>query len=250
MKYPATFTEEDGGFVVTFRDIPEAITQGDDEAEALTMAKDVLVSAMEVYFDEKRQVPAPSAPQPGDRLIALPASIAVKVLLLNEMLAQQVAPSELARRMDTTRQEINRLIDLGHTSRIDRIEDAMSALGTELAITLAKQINPPAAYVPVYDNKTTTFLHKLSKALKANTPLVGRKNAGKITIQNTAPPRDTAVVEAWLVRESDGELRFYFQDGVDDAEGFDYLSFADVQAAWVNSNQEFAATAGEILGQA
>lgn len=77
MKYSATFTEEDGGYVVTFRDIPEAITQGDDEVEALAMSKDVLISAMEVYFDDKRQVPAPSAAQPGDRLITLPASIAV-----------------------------------------------------------------------------------------------------------------------------------------------------------------------------
>lgn len=136
MKYPATFTEEDGGYVVTFRDIPEAITQGDDEADALAMAKDVLIAAMEVYFDEKRQVPTPSAAQRGDRLITLPASIAVKVLLLNEMLAQQVIPSELARRMDTTRQEVNRLIDLKHTTKIDRIEDAMSALGKELELSV------------------------------------------------------------------------------------------------------------------
>lgn len=137
MKYPATFTPDTGGFVVTFRDIPEAITQGDDEAEALAMAKDVLIASMEVYFDEKRQVPAPSAPQPGERLVPLPASIAVKVLLLNQMLEQNVIPSELARRMDTTRQEVNRLIDLTHTTRIDRIEDAMAALGRELELSVA-----------------------------------------------------------------------------------------------------------------
>jgi antitoxin HicB len=137
MKYPATFTSEDGGFVVTFRDIPEAITQGDDEAEALAMAKDVLIASMEVYFDEKRPVPAPSAPRAGDRLVTLPASIAVKVLLLNQMLDQNVIPSELARRMATTRQEVNRLIDLKHTTRIDRIEDAMAALGRELELSVA-----------------------------------------------------------------------------------------------------------------
>lgn len=137
MKYPATFTPDTGGFVVTFRDIPEAITQGDDEADAMDMAKDVLISAMEIYFDEKRQVPAPSALQPGERLVPLPASIAVKVLLLNQMLEQNVIPSELARRMDTTRQEVNRLIDLKHTTRIDRIEDAMAALGRELELSVA-----------------------------------------------------------------------------------------------------------------
>ncbi len=136
MKYPACFAPETGGFVVTFRDIPEAVTQGDDVEEALAMAKDVLLASMEVYFDEKRQVPPPSAALPGERLIPLPASIAVKVLLLNEMLAQAVIPAELARRMATTRQEVNRLIDLAHTTRIDRIEDAMTALGRDLQLTV------------------------------------------------------------------------------------------------------------------
>ncbi|MES2075283.1 MAG: type II toxin-antitoxin system HicB family antitoxin [Pseudomonadota bacterium] len=136
MKYPACFTPETGGFVVTFRDIPEAVTQGDDAGEAFAMAKDVLLASMEVYFDEKRQVPPPSPALPGERLIPLPASIAVKVLLLNEMLAQAVIPAELARRMVTTRQEVNRLIDLTHTTRIDRIEDAMTALGRDLQLTV------------------------------------------------------------------------------------------------------------------
>jgi antitoxin HicB len=133
MKYPAIFTPaEEGGFVVTFRDIPEAITQGDDEAEALFMARDVLREAMGVYFDEKRAVPAPSKPQKGERLIDLPLSVAAKVHLLNAMLAQDVAPSELARRLGTTRQEVNRLTDLEHATKIDRIAEAMSAMGREL----------------------------------------------------------------------------------------------------------------------
>jgi antitoxin HicB len=137
MKYPAIFEPDTGGFVVTFRDIPEAITQGDDEAEAVDMAKDALLLSMDFYFEQKRQVPLPSKPMPGERLIPLPASVAVKVLLLNQMLEQNVIPSELARRMNTTRQEVNRLIDLKHTTRIDRVEEAMKALGRELKLSVA-----------------------------------------------------------------------------------------------------------------
>ncbi|WP_374359371.1 type II toxin-antitoxin system HicB family antitoxin [Pseudoduganella danionis] len=136
MKYPASFKKEDGGITVTFRDIPEAITQGDNEADALFMAKDALLESMSVYFDEKRTVPPPSAAKRGERLIPLPASVAAKVLLLNEMLAQEVIAAELARRMDTTRQEVNRLIDLSHTTKIDRIEDAMAALGKQLELSV------------------------------------------------------------------------------------------------------------------
>lgn len=138
MKYPAIFTPADeGGFVVTYRDIPEAITQGDDDAEALFMARDVLREAMGVYFDEKRAVPMPSKAQKGERLIDLPLSVAAKVLLLNAMLTQDITPSELARRLDTTRQEVNRLTDLAHATKIDRIGEAMAALGKELDLVVA-----------------------------------------------------------------------------------------------------------------
>jgi antitoxin HicB len=137
MKYPATFTPADeGGFVIEFRDIPEAITQGDDEAEALHMAADVLLTCMEIYFDDRRAVPMPSAPQEGERMIPLPLSAASKVLLLNEMLAQDVRPSELARRLDTSKQDVNRLTDLKHPTKIDRIGEAMAALGRELDLVV------------------------------------------------------------------------------------------------------------------
>ncbi|GAB7125537.1 type II toxin-antitoxin system antitoxin HicB [Silvimonas sp. JCM 19000] len=136
MQYPAHFAPGDGGqgFVVTFRDIAEAITQGDDEADALDMAADVLLSAMDFYFDDKRPVPMPSAALPGERLIELPPSAAAKVLLLNEMLAQKVSNSELGRRIGASPQEMNRVIDLKHTTKIDTIWRAMAALGKKLEV--------------------------------------------------------------------------------------------------------------------
>lgn len=136
MQYPANFLPDTGGFVVTFRDIPEAITQGDNEADAMDMAKDVLISSMDFYFDDKRSVPLPSAPLPGERMIALPLSVSAKVLLLNEMIAQKVGPSELARRMGTSPQSINRLIELGHATKIDKVEEAMEALGRHLELAV------------------------------------------------------------------------------------------------------------------
>lgn len=129
MQYPASFTHEEGKIVVRFRDIPEAITQGDDEKDALEMAEDVLISSMDFYFEDGRRVPPPSQALPGERLICLPLSIASKVLLLNEMLAQKVGPSELARRMDSLPQYVNRLIDLHHNTKIDTVAQAMAALG-------------------------------------------------------------------------------------------------------------------------
>lgn len=138
MRYPATFTpQEEGGFTVTFRDIPEAISQGDDMNEASEWAADALATAMEFYFEDGRQVPTPSAPQEGDVLIDLAPSVAAKVLLLNEMLAQKVSQAELARRMHTRPQEIQRVVNLGHATKIDTLAAAFQALGKHLEIRVS-----------------------------------------------------------------------------------------------------------------
>jgi antitoxin HicB len=131
--YPVTLKhDEDGGFVVTFKDIPEAITQGENEAEALAAAREALETALDFYFEDNRPVPLPSKPKRGQHVIELPASLSAKILLLNEMIEQRVRPAELARRLKTTPQEVNRLTDVQHTSRIDGIAAALKALGKRL----------------------------------------------------------------------------------------------------------------------
>jgi len=136
LAYPVILTpdKEDGGFVVTFSDIPEAITQGDTVEEALAMAAEALESAMDFYFGDKRAVPMPSPPKRRQHVVALPISVSAKVLLLNEMIHQQVRPAELARRLRTTPQEVNRLTNLRHATKIDGIAGAMKVLGKTLEI--------------------------------------------------------------------------------------------------------------------
>lgn len=135
MYYPAQFTPvEEGGFVVTFRDLPEAITQGDDKTEAREMAADVLLSTMDFYFDDKRPVPLPSKPQKGEELVELPAAVYAKVLLLNEMLAQGISNVELARRLGTRPQEVQRIINLHHNTKIDTISATLHELGKRLTL--------------------------------------------------------------------------------------------------------------------
>ena len=139
LAYPVTLTPEKGpgGYVVTFRDIPEAITQGETIEEALAMAAEALESAMDFYFDDRRPVPMPSPAKRHQHLVELPASLTAKVLLLNEMIRQQVRPAELARRLGTTPQAVNRLTNLRHASKIDGIATAMKALGKTLELRAA-----------------------------------------------------------------------------------------------------------------
>jgi len=57
-------TAKEGGFVVTFPDVPEAITQGEDEDEALLRAVDALETALSFYIDDRRPLPVPAAARP------------------------------------------------------------------------------------------------------------------------------------------------------------------------------------------
>ena len=137
LSYPAKLTRDGDGWMVSFRDIPEALTGGDTREEALAMAADALLTAMDFYFEDRRPVPAPSEARRGELLVALSASTTAKVLLLNEMLTQQVRPAELAKRLHTTPQEVNRIVDLHHTTKIDTLASALQALGRQLELRLA-----------------------------------------------------------------------------------------------------------------
>jgi len=134
MRYPFKVRLDGKFFLVTFPDIPEAITQGETMEQALEVAQDALETALEFYFEGSRAVPEPSALKRGGHFVELPASLSAKVLLLNEMIRQGVRPAELARRLHTTPQEVNRLTNLRHTSKIDGIAGAMKALGKTLEI--------------------------------------------------------------------------------------------------------------------
>ncbi|HRY14273.1 MAG: type II toxin-antitoxin system HicB family antitoxin [Candidatus Competibacteraceae bacterium] len=127
---------EEGGFVVTFPDVPEAITQGEDEDEALLRAVDALETALSFYIDDRRPLPIPSAT--AGRPIVRPSALeSAKLALYAEMTTQGVRKSELARRLGWRSPQVDRLFDLRHASRFDQIEAAARALGRRVNVTLS-----------------------------------------------------------------------------------------------------------------
>ncbi len=136
MLYPAKFELEDGCYVVSFRDIPEALTQGYSLEEATEMAEDALQTAMDFYFEDNRPVPMPSQAQEGEHLISLPLSVWSKVLLLNTMLEQHISQTELAKRLHKPKQEVQRIVDLNHSTKIDTVIDALKALGKQPQLSI------------------------------------------------------------------------------------------------------------------
>lgn len=137
MRYPVNLVPApEGGYVVSFPDIPEALTQGDTREEALSAALDALVTAFEFYFEDNEQIPLPSAVAPDDDFVEVPLSVASKVLLLNAFLESKLTQLELAKRIGKPKQEITRLFDLNHATKIDAVQSAAKALGKELTLNI------------------------------------------------------------------------------------------------------------------
>lgn len=71
--YPATLTpeEEGSGYMVTFRDVPQAITAGSTLQEAIEYATDAILVSKDFYDEDAIAFPRPSAPQSGDLMIPM-----------------------------------------------------------------------------------------------------------------------------------------------------------------------------------
>ena len=102
--YPAKLTAEaDDGFTVTFRDVPEAITEGDSRDEALMRAEDALESALAMYIAAKEALPKASAAKRGEVMVPLSArhgqdrAIRSDALRLLSAVAGMASPDQHAR---------------------------------------------------------------------------------------------------------------------------------------------------------
>ena len=137
MFYPAKIQPDGASFLVTFRDIPEAITSGKTGRHAESMARDALVTAMDFYFEDRRKVPPPSKPRRGEIAVPVAASVAAKMLLLNQMIDAGITASELARKLNTSPQAVNRIVDIHHATKIDTIAAALQAMGRRLELSVA-----------------------------------------------------------------------------------------------------------------
>jgi antitoxin HicB len=137
--YPAALTPDpDGGFTVTFRDVPEAITEGDSREEAVLRAEDALESALAMYIAARESLPRPSELQPDEVMVPLSTLGMAKTALYEAMRQQGVGRAELARRLRWHLPQVARLLDLRHASRMEHVEAALAALGLRLIVDIAR----------------------------------------------------------------------------------------------------------------
>ena len=135
--YPVILSHVDGTVLVTFPDVPEAITFGKDKEEALLQAVDALETAMSFYVDARKLLPVASKAKRGQHTVRPSALECAKLGVYQAMTEQGIKKAELARRLGWHTPQVDRLFDLHHASKLDQIEAAARVLGRHVEVRIA-----------------------------------------------------------------------------------------------------------------
>jgi len=76
--YAFRFTKEDDGWVITCRDLPEAISQADAHEDRIEVAEGCLQAALESRIRDDEPLPIASKLRRGEVMISPPAATAAK----------------------------------------------------------------------------------------------------------------------------------------------------------------------------
>ncbi len=127
--YPVDLeTDEDGRIVADFPDLQGCVTDGADRFEALSEAADALEVWLRYSATHERYIPVPSAAN-GRPVVSAGAVVSAKVALHVAMRTAGITNVELGRRMGVAENEVRRMLDFKHQSKIGRLEQALAALG-------------------------------------------------------------------------------------------------------------------------
>ena len=135
--YPVILTSDGDTVLVTFADVPEAITFGADEDEALLNAIDALETGLSFYVDARKPLPAASKPRARQKTVRPSALECAKLGVYQAMTDQGIKKAELARRLGWHMPQVDRLFDLRHASKLDQIEAAANVLGKQVHVQIA-----------------------------------------------------------------------------------------------------------------
>ena len=134
--YPAVFEPaEEGGYIAHFPQFG-GFTQGETIEETTSMCEDLLVSYIEDYFGMDKPIPLPDQITEDQHAIPLSVLMTAKVLLHNAQLEQGVTNAQLARLMNTSPAEVQRIVNVRHNTKIDTISKALGVLAKRLQLSV------------------------------------------------------------------------------------------------------------------
>lgn len=137
--YPVKLSKQkEGGYLVEFPDLPEAISQGESITNALVEAADCLEEAIANRIEMKLPIPSPSKAKRGQHIVSLHAVMAAKVALYVAVKEKKLTNVALAKKLNWDEKEVRRLLDPHYQSSFPKMELALNAVGQRLDIGVAR----------------------------------------------------------------------------------------------------------------
>jgi antitoxin HicB len=135
MNYPVDLAPDDNDTVlVTFPDVPGAITYGQDEEEALANAVDALETIFSALITDRKEIPFAS-PARGRKTVSPTLLGTLKISVYRAMRARGWRKADLARAMGLNPRQIDRLLDLRHATTVAQLEQALTVCGQRAEIS-------------------------------------------------------------------------------------------------------------------
>ncbi|MGH7079969.1 MAG: type II toxin-antitoxin system HicB family antitoxin, partial [Acetobacteraceae bacterium] len=106
--YPYTAHQgDDGAWQVRFPDVPEALTEGESEAEAHALATDALLAALGGLAKLRRDLPVPS--NAGECFVVVPMLQSAKLALYQAMRERGLNNVTLSHELGVQENEVRRM---------------------------------------------------------------------------------------------------------------------------------------------
>lgn len=134
MRYMAKLEADGDGWLVTFEDVPEAITGGTDKAEAMANAVDALEVALLTYVGDGKPLPLPVAKTGVP--VSVSANVAVKIAFIEAFREAGMTRVALAALLGKQEGEVRRMLDPYHATKLSNMEVGLKALGKELVVSV------------------------------------------------------------------------------------------------------------------
>ncbi len=141
--YGAALKREDDGIVVTFRDLDNVFSWGENDEEAIFNAQEALDGVLESMAAHGKEVPLPSAIKDGETPIPVSARVAAPILLHTLRLRQAASLSQVAKALGKPYQAVQRLEQSGANLTLKSLDRTAAALGATVELRIRRA--PPGS---------------------------------------------------------------------------------------------------------
>ncbi len=134
LAYPVTLIKDEGWFIVESPDFPNVTAQGQTREEALANAVNAIATGVAMNIRNGSPIPVATPAMTGQPVVVLPTQLMLKALIHGEMLRRKMSKADFARTIGWRQNQVARLLDVTHASKLDVIDEAFAALGQQLEV--------------------------------------------------------------------------------------------------------------------